>query len=240
MRRTGPEPSALLDAASRAMTELAIHPLELVTDAKGTRILAVMPESALETRSRGPYDRDNLPPEAVRVIEWAALRFSMSPERPSFTIQGGGRWPGLVMTLPAGRVEVHYVVPEAAPPVYQPDPGNVTLSMDIKQMLRLLADSLRAAGGVLGKEPPVTLTLSYQDDPKYDEWLASDDEAFRETIPPVVATLEVDRRRSSRKQRAAHDDALRRVGYPNQLWEPLGKRGFTTRIGWARLQDSDA
>ncbi|MGH3343927.1 MAG: hypothetical protein ACRDPK_13870 [Carbonactinosporaceae bacterium] len=240
MRRTGPELSALLDAASKVMTELAIHPLYLKIDAKGTRILTVMRRSALLTRSRGPYSRDNLPPEAVKMIEWAALQFSVKPEQPKFAIQGGGQWPSLTMTLPASHVQVRYVVPEAAPPVYEPDPGNITLSSDIRLMLRLVADSLRAAGGVLGKEPPVALTLSYLDDPKYGEWLESAGDEFGETIPPVVATLEVDRSRCSKKQRAAHDDALPRVGYKNQPWEPLGKRGFTTRIGWARLQDSDA
>lgn len=238
MATTGQGMSALIDAASSVMTDLAIHPLALEIDGDGARVLAVMEESALLTRSRGPYSQDNLPPEAMEMIEWAALRWSMKPEQPEFTIEGGGPWPVLVMVLPVSRVLVRYVVPEDAPPVHQPDPGNVTLTGDTKLALRFLADSLRAAGRALGDEPPVSLTLSYPDDPDYERILASVADDFRNVIPPVIATIDVDRSRCSREQRAAHDEALRSVAYSDQPVEPLGRKGFTTRIGYARLQDS--
>jgi hypothetical protein len=238
MATTGQGVSALIDAASGVMTDLAMHPLALEIDSDGTRMLAVMNERALLTRSRGPYSQDNLPPEALEMIEWAALRWSTKPEQPEFTIEGGGPWPALVMVLPVSRVMVRYVVPEDAPPVYQPDPGNVTLSGDIKLTLRFLVDSLRAASRMLGDEPPVALTLSFPDDPDYETHVAGIPDEFRHVIPPVVATIELDRSRCSQEQRAAHDEALRSVAYNDQPVEPLGLEGFTTRIGSARLQDS--
>ncbi|WP_386573995.1 hypothetical protein [Streptomyces phyllanthi] len=230
--------SELIHSACDAMTRLALHPLTLDIDRSGTRITAVMEQYALQRRSRGPYSPDNLPPEAVEMIERVALRLMMLPERPNFTVEGGGRWPALLMTLPDSRVQVRYVVPEDAPPVYQPDLGNVTLSGDTRIMLKYLAESLRLAAGKFRGEPPVTLTLSYPDDPRYEEHTEGVDAEFLDVIPPVLAAFELDRSGCSRKQRAALDDALRTLAYDGQPVEPLGRTGFTTRIGSARLQDS--
>ncbi|QOV38188.1 hypothetical protein IM697_07295 [Streptomyces ferrugineus] len=225
-------------SACDAMTQLALHPLALDIDASGARITAVMEEYALRRRSRGPYTPDNLPPETVQMIERAATRLLMRAERPDFTIEGGGRWPALLMTLPDCRVQVRYVVPEDAPPVYQPDPGNVTLGGDIRIALKYLAESLRLAAARFRGEPPVTVALSYPEDPDYEKNIAGLAAEFRDVIPPVLAALEVDRSRCSRKERAAHDDALRALAHDGRRVEPLGRAGFTTRIGTARLQDS--
>lgn len=230
--------STLIDSAYDVLLNLAIHPLALEIDADGARILAVMRENALLTRSRGPYSEENLPPEALAMAEWVALRWSVKPERPDFTIEGGGPWPGLVVSLPVSRVRVHYVVPEGAPPVYQPDPNNVTLTSDIKLALRFLADSLREAAKTLGEEPPVTLSLSYLDDPDHERQIAALPQEHRHLVPPVIPTLDVGRSRCSKRQRAAHDEAVRSVAYSDQPVEALGRTGFTTRIGFARLRDS--
>lgn len=236
MTTTGREPSALIGAAVQVMRDLAIHPLALETDGDGTRMLATMRDHALRTRSRGPYSPDNLPPEALEMVEWIGLQFSVRPEPVNLTIEGGGPWPRLLMKLPARRVVVRYVVPEDAPPGYQPEPNNVGLTGDVKLALDYLAASLRTVGERLGREPEVTLALSYPDDPDYERNLAQMPEEFRHLISPVLAVIAVDRRRFSREQRAVHDEALRASTYTDQPLEPRGHRGFTSRIGSARLQ----
>jgi hypothetical protein len=228
---------ALIDAVCGVMTDLAIHPLALEIDGHGARVLAVMPERALVRRSRGPYDRDNLPPEVMAVVEWVALRWSGKLEQPEFTIEGGGMWPALVLELHPLRVMVRYVVPEQAPPVHQPERGNVTLSIDVKMALELVGRSLATAAAASGSEPPVSLALSYPDDPDYERNVAAVPADFRRAIPPVVPTIEVDRSRCTPAQRSAHDAALRAVVYTDQQVEPLGDQGFTTRLGSARIQD---
>ena len=130
------------------------------------------------------------------------------------------------------------MVPEDAPPGYQPEPNNITLSGDVNIALEFLAGSLRALGGRLRGEPPVTLTLSYPDDPHYERHIAGVPQEFRDLIPPVVADLAVDRSRFSRKQRAAHDDALRAAAYTDQPMEPVAGGGLSTRLGSARLRVS--
>jgi hypothetical protein len=229
---------ALIDAVCGVMTDLAIHPLALEIDGHGARVLAVLPERALARRSRGPYDRDNLPPEVMSMVEWVALRWSGRLEQPEFTIEGGGTWPALVLELPPLRVTVRYVVPEQAPPVHQPARGNVTSSIDVKLALELVGRSLSTAASASGSEPPVSLALSYPDDPDYERNVAQVPADFRSAIPPVVPTIEVDRSRCSPAQRSAHDEALRAVVYDGQRVEPLGYHGFTTRLGSARIQDS--
>ncbi|MFJ1596502.1 hypothetical protein [Streptomyces sp. NPDC088261] len=231
--RQGPHISALLLAACETMLDLAVNPLALEADADGVRLLAVMKDHALRTRSRGPYTPEDLPPEAVEMMRWVALRLSQKPERPACTIEGGGVWPALLVELPQSRVTVRYMVPEAAPRVYQSDPGDLTLSGDLRIMLKYTAESLRLAG-----DPPVTLRLGYEDDPRYGEFTEHVVQRFRDTIPPVLAVLAMDRSRCSRKQRAAHDAALRRTALGGQGLEPLGRTGFTTRMGWACLRDT--
>jgi hypothetical protein len=142
---TGRALSAVLEAACDVMTDLAIYPLALDADTGGAHVLAVMGSRALLTRSRGPYAADNLPPEALSTAESIQLRLSMQAERPEFTVEGGGPWPRLVMVLPSRGVLVRYVVPEEAPPIYQPTPNNATLSGDIKLAIRFVARSLQVA-----------------------------------------------------------------------------------------------
>ncbi|MER5702849.1 hypothetical protein ABT023_13020 [Micromonospora sp. NPDC002296] len=238
MTTTAREPSALIDAAVGVMQDLAIHPLALEIDDDGVRILAAMRGHALRTRSRGPYSQDNLPPEALDMAAWIDLRFSVRAEPVELTIEGGGPWPRLLMQLPARRVVVRYVVPEDAPPGYQPEPNEVTLVGDLRLALGYLASSLRRVGARLGGEPAVTLTLSYPDDPNYERNVTGIPEEFRRLIPPVVSNVRVDRSRFSRKQRAAHDEALRESAYSDQPLEPWERHGFTTRIGSARVQVS--
>jgi hypothetical protein len=233
--RQSPGISALVQAASDTTLDLAIHPLALDVDADGARLLAVMEEDALRTRSRGPYTPDDLPSEALEMVDWVSLRLSQKPERAVYTVKAGGAWPALLVELPQSRVTVHYVVPEAAPRVYRPDPGDVTLSADLRTMLDYTAASLRSAG-----DPPVTLRLGYEDDPRYGEFTGYADQRFRDAIPPVLAVLTMDRGRCSRRQRAAHDAALRRTAFSDQELEPLGRTGFTTRMGWACLRDTGA
>ncbi|MEU1752385.1 hypothetical protein ABZ436_06995 [Micromonospora matsumotoense] len=235
---TAAAPSALIDAAVRVMRDLAVHPLSLEIDGDGARVLATMHAHALRTRSRGPYRQDDLPPEALEMIDWLSLRLSVDPQPVHVTIEGGGPWPRLLLELPAKWVTVRFVVPEDAPPGYQPEPNNVGLSGDVNIALEHLANSLRALGGRLRGEPPVTLTLSYPDDPHYERNIAGVPEEFRHLISPVLADLAVDRSRFSRKQRAAHDDALRAAAYTDQPVEPAQGGGLTTRLGTARLRVS--
>ncbi|MEU8371825.1 hypothetical protein AB0C22_01740 [Micromonospora sp. NPDC048894] len=235
---TAAAPSVLIGAVVRVMRDLAVHPLALEVDSTGARVLTTMHASALRTRSRGPYRQDDLPPEALAMIDWLSLRLSVDPQRVDVTIEGGGPWPRLLLELPAKRVTVRFVVPEDVPPVYQPDSNNVGLSVDIKIALEFLAGSLRALGGRLRGEPPITLTLSYPDDPHYERNTAGLPQEFRDLVPPVVADLAVDRSRFSRKQRAAHDEALRAAAYDDQLMEPVAGGGLSTRLGSARLRVS--
>ncbi|GAB3934314.1 hypothetical protein GCM10027614_07100 [Micromonospora vulcania] len=147
MTTTGREPSTLIDAAVRVLRSLAIHPLALDIDDDGARVLTAMPDHALRTRSRGPYSEDNLPPEALAMVDWISLKLSVTPEPVNLTIEGGGPWPRLLLELTASRVVVRYVVPEDSPPGYQPEPNNIGLAGDINIALGYLANSLRAAGG---------------------------------------------------------------------------------------------
>ncbi|MET7704900.1 hypothetical protein [Micromonospora sp. NPDC005413] len=233
---TVPEPSALIGAAVRVMRDLAIHPLTLEIDGDGARVLAAMRAEALRTRSRGPYSQDDLPPEAMAMVDWIGLRFSVTSEPVNVTIEGGGPWPRLLVELPARRVVVRYVVPEDAPPGYQPESNNVGLAGDVTIALEYVAKSLRALGGRLRGEPPITLTLTYPDDPDYERNVAQVPEEFRHLISPVLADITVERSRFSRKQRAVHDEALRAAAYTDQPLEPWGRGGLTTRIGSARLR----
>lgn len=209
-RRGGPSLAELVRATSDVVTELALHPLTLDLDRGGALISAAMDETALETRSRGPYSPDNLPPEALSMIDHILLRWMSKPERPEFAVEGGGAWPALLVTLPQSRVRVRYVVPEDAPPVYQPDPGNGSMSVGIRMTLRYLADALALLNRNRRAEPPVALTLSYPDDPRYEEHTAGLDGDALDFVPPVVAHFELDGRRLSAREGAALGDALRR------------------------------
>ncbi|MYS19240.1 hypothetical protein GA0115240_10669 [Streptomyces sp. DvalAA-14] len=230
--------SSVIDATRGVLLELGIHPLALAIDAGGARLSAVMDDSALRTRSRGPYSPENLPPEALEMVDAVLLRGWHRP-RPEFTIEGGGKWPGLLVQFHAEWVAVRYVVPEAVPPeLYVPPPGQVTLSGDIRLALEQLANSLRIVGRHLGAEPPLALSLSYPDDPDYDEARAESlPEEWRDVLPPVVAALDIDRSGFTREQREAHDEALRQALYGGQGWEQLGRTGFRVRTGYACLRD---
>ena len=233
--------STVLRGACGVMTDLAIHPLQFEADAGGAGVVAVMARRALVTRSRGPYSAQNPPPEAMATVESIALRQSLLPESPQFTVEVDGRWPRLAVVFEQLRLLVRYVVPEDAPPVYQPKSNNVTLIGDIKIALEQVASSLEVASRQLGgQEPPIQITLSYPDDPGYEQTVASLPVEFRDVIAPVIPTIELDRTRCDPRARAAHDEALRAAMYSDQRMEPLGRNGFTTRVGSARIRDSGA
>lgn len=234
---TGPAVSSLIDEASGVLRELAIDPLTLDIDADAVRIVAMMRESALRRRSRGPYTPDNLPPEAMQTVDWVVLRLFSSPEPPEFTVEGGGPWPALLVQLPARRVVVRYVVPEAAPPVYVYGPGDLQPAGGIHLALEKVAASLRTVAERLGGEPPVTVSLSYPDDPDYETNVARFPEQFRDAVPPVLPTFDIDRSGCSAKQRAAHDEALRASTFAGGF-EKLGHTGFTMNLGGVCLRDS--
>ncbi|MFE7979125.1 hypothetical protein [Streptomyces shenzhenensis] len=233
---TGPAVSPLIDAARHVLRELAIDPLALEADSGSARILALMDETALRRRSRGPYSPDNLPPEAMETVDWVVLRMYSNQERPRFTVEGGGPWPSLLVRFDHSRVVVRYIVPEAAPPVYVYDAGDLRTAGGIPLALEALATSLRAAGARLGGEPPLTVSLSYPDDPAYEANVARFPEHLRDAVPPVVPTLDIDRSGCSAGQRAAHDKALR-AGTFGKGFERLGRRGFTMTVGGVRLRD---
>lgn len=230
--------AATIEAACETMTSLAIYPLAFEADDTGARILSAMGEDALRTRSRGPYAPDNMPPEAVATIERIAFRWSFNPEKPDFTVEGGGQWPRLVMELPASRVWIRFVVPEDAPPIYQPAPNNIGPGSDIKMALGFVAKTLDAAGSALGAEPPMVVRLTFPDNPKYEAEMARLPAEWHHILMPVVPTIELDRRRCSRAQLAAHDEAIRSIAYSDQKIERLGRDGFTTRIASVCVRDS--
>jgi hypothetical protein len=219
--------SAVLTAACDTMTTLGIFPVRFEADAAGARLLAEMPESALRERSTGPYSRENLPPEAVHMVQLVSLRWSSRPERPDLTVGMAGPWPELSLSLPDSRVRVEYVVPEAAPPGWRPERGDATAEIDIKIALEVVARSL---GGV-GEELPVRVSLDYPPDPGYgaDPW----------SVLPVVPTVVLDRRRCTPQQRAAHNAALRASVYADQPFDSWGASAFRTRVGSAAVQDLD-
>ncbi|MFG2359268.1 hypothetical protein [Streptomyces sp. NPDC048521] len=229
--------SSRIDAACHLMLELAIDPLMLEVDADTARMVAMMDDTALRRRSRGPYTPDNLPPEATETIDYVMLRLYHNPERPAFTVEGGGPWPSLLVRFAHSRVVVRYVVPEAAPPVYVRAPGEMDLSGALRMALEKLADSLRAVADRLGAEPPLTVSLSYPDDPDYEANLARFPEDLRHAVAPVIPTLDIDRSGFSARQRAVHDEALRASTFKGGF-EKLGRTGFTMNVGGAHVRDS--
>lgn len=213
------------------MTSLAVYPLIFEAGADGAFIVATMHQNALRARSRGPYSSDNLPPEAMAMIERVALLWSVKPERPEFTVEGGGRWPGLLMSLPASQVTVRFVVPEDAPPVDEPAPNNVGPVGDIKIALRFVAETVRTAARTLGGEPPVSVRLTHPANPNYEADRARMPADFRDFVRPVTPTVELDRGGCGREQLRVHDAAVRSVAYSDQRIEPLGRNGFSTWLG---------
>ncbi len=229
--------ASILEATCDAILDLTLFPSVLEADSNGAYVLGVMGEDALRTRSRGPYTPENLPSEVVSTIRFAALRWSVKPERPEFTIEGGGRWPRLLMVLPHSKVSIRFVVPEDAPPIPQPAPHNAGPGGDIRLALEFVVRTLDATRMRTGKEPPLSLRLGFPEDPDYDSKVASVPDEWADLILPVIPTIQLDRRRCSRGQRKAHDDAVRTVAYTGQTIDPLGRHGFTTWLGSARVQD---
>lgn len=230
----------VLEAACRIMTKLLIYPLSFHADPAGAEILTVMPAKALLTRSRGPYRAGETPPEPQSTADWISLRWSMEPEPPEFTAELGPQWPRLVVAMPYSRVLVRFVVPEEAPPIYQPtdDSAAGNLASDTMRGLRYVARSLEESSQRLaGVEPPMTVTLSYADDPRYEADLAKVPPDFRHLLTPMLPVINLDRRRCSPRQRQLHDEALRSAGYESQTFHPLGRRGFTTQHDRARVED---
>ncbi|MFG2606387.1 hypothetical protein ACGFT2_22975 [Streptomyces sp. NPDC048514] len=227
--------SQRIDAARNVMTELAVHLLLLEIDADSARIVAMMDETALRRRSRGPYSQENLPSEAMEMVDWVKLHLYHSPERPGFLVEAGGPWPALLLRFPHSGVLVRYVVPEAAPPVYVAPPGEWDLTGLVLRALEMLSHSLRAVAARFGGEPPLTLSLSYPDNPAYEAERARSSAPDR--VVPVLPTLDIDRSGFSAEQRAVHDAALRAATY-EKWFERLGRTGFTMNTGGARIRDA--
>lgn len=224
--------SSVLIAACETMLTLAIFPMRFEADPEGARILTVMRSDDLVERSVGPYSPQNLPPECLRLIDLILLRWSMRPERPDFTVAGGGRWPELCMDLPDSGVQVWFVVPEAAPPGYQPPAQDVGVASDVRLTLQFLVRSIAATG----KDLPMAVSLHYPPDPDFEARRARMPAEIADLIPPVIPTVELDRRHCRRRQRKAHDEAVRAIAYKGQKIESPDGSGFSTRIGLARLR----
>jgi len=214
--------AAVLTAACETMATLGIFPLRFDADRQGARILAVMRSNLLAERSIGPYSRENLPPEGLALAEMVSWRWYMKRERPGITIELGGMWPQVIVLLPDSGVEVLYVVPEEAPPGYQPEPGDVTAEIDLKLALEVVSRSVDIAEADL----PITVTLTCPPDPDPGG------------ILPVIPTLELDRRDCSARQRVAHNEALRVAAYSGQEFQTVGRTGISTRLGCVRIRDS--
>ncbi|MCO1661077.1 hypothetical protein [Pseudonocardia humida] len=219
--------SAVLTAARDTLTTLGILPVRFEADESGARVLAVMPDSALQERSTGPYRREEPPPEAMHLVRLISWRWSSRPERPDVTLGMAGPWPELALSLPESRVRIEYVVPEAAPPGWRPEPGHVTAEIDVVMALEVVARSLDAVGEPL----PVRVSLDYPADPGYG--------TDPRSVLPVVPTLVLDRRRCPPHRRAAHNAALRAAAYADQPFDLSGGTAFRTWVGSARIQDLD-
>jgi hypothetical protein len=211
--------SASLTAAAETMTVLGLFPLGLEAGRSGASMLAEMPRSVLTERSTGPYSRDKLPPEAMRMTELIRLRWMSRAERPELALDIDAHWPRLMLVLPASRLEVTLVVPEDAPPGYRPRRGDLTVEIGVKIALTLLAESLRAMPADL----PLTVSLSYPRLP-----------AGRTYGPglPVEPTIELDRRQLSSRDRKRHATHLARAldDRPPIFGRPLDLRAGVVRI----------
>jgi hypothetical protein len=239
-----PPLSAILEASCKIMNGLLLCPCTLRADANGAEMLTTTRPSDLRTRSRGPYPPDaaaDLPPEAASTVRWISLRWDMTTlhERPEVTAKLGGQWPRVELVAPASRVLVQYVVPEDAPRINLPASESAVdnLTSHTMQALRFVASTLAASRRFPGKEPPMTVTLRYADDPAYEAALARTPPNFRELLSPVLPVVDLDRRQCSRRHRAAHDQAMRSVGYQGHRFDPVRRDGFITSYQGARVQD---
>jgi hypothetical protein len=218
-----------LKAAADTMTVLGLFPLEFEADRSGAAMLAEMPRSALVVRSTGPYGREKLPPEAMRMVELIQIRWMSRPERPELALDVDRRRARLMMTFPVSGLEVTLVVPEDAPPGYRPTPGNVTVEISVKIALDLLAESLR----VLAFDAPLTVRLSY---PKRRAAAGS---WMRGLDLPVEPTIELDRRRLSRQDRKRHTAYLIRALDPSGARRaPMFGSRIDLRSGVVRIRDA--
>lgn len=217
--------ASVLAAACETTALLGVFPVRFEAGPGGARVLAVMPAGALVERSTGPYSREDVPPEAVRMVEAITRRWADRPDRPDLTVGMASPWPELTLALPASGVRVVFVVPEAAPPGWRPEPGDSTAEIDVELALEAVARSLAATG----EDLPVRVSVDYPRDPGHG--------TDPRSVLPVVPTVSLDRRRCTEQQRRAHNDALRAaVPRPFDL---LGGTAFTARLGWARIQDLD-
>jgi hypothetical protein len=162
----------------------------------------------------------------MQLVEAISLRWSMRPGQPEFTVGMAGPWPELAVALPGG-VRISYVVPEAAPPGWRPQPGHVTAEIDIKIALTAVARSFDA----VGEDLPVRVSLDYPPDPGCGTDAVS--------LLPVVPTVVLDRRRCTEQQRRAHNAALRATAYTDQRFDEPGGTAFRTQLGTTRIQDLD-
>lgn len=222
-------------AANKIMSRLGILPLAFEAASGRTEILADMPEDAVNPPIWSAHRSRTLFTRAVEIISIQMLDFRSL----HFSVVSHGRWSRLMMSIPNGHVRVRFVVPDDAPPMYRPDPGNATLSIHLYDSLEFLSDSLLVAARYTGgMEPPAMISLSYPEDPEYEAKLARVAEEFRSRVPPIIPTLEIDRSCYRKSERTAHDKALRSVTEPHLPIEKLGRTGFEVRRGYVQIQDS--
>jgi hypothetical protein len=220
----------VLATATDAMTVLGVHPLRFEADPAGASMIAVMPSAVLYQRSRGPYRAERPPPEAVRLAELISLRYGGRIDRPELDLDLDldARWARLRLTmrLPTGTVRITFVVPEDAPPGWQPPAGDVTVPIGLKIALEAIAGSVQG----LGADVPMSVVLSYPS-------------GSPPGLPglPVVPTLDLDRQAMPPEVRKRHGrllESMPGIRAGGGLLRALGRRRFEVWSGVVRIRDA--
>lgn len=224
-----------IDTCVAVMTALALpFPTSFAAGAERADLAVVLPDTALESRSVGPYSAERIPAEHDRMISRIELRWQGQFERPDVTVAVGGDWPELVMVLPASQVFVRLLMPEAGLEGSN-SPWALGLVMDVKTALGWVAARVRDAG-----EPPVRVDVSYAADPVLQAQRAQLPPEAQAAFPPLVGTVGVDLRGCGRREKHAFDAAARAAIPAGQPVARLrGKGGFTTAFGFAQVRADD-
>ncbi len=221
--------SERIETCIEVMTTLGVFPSSFTADGSAAELAAVMHESALVERSTGTYSPERIPLECDRMIWRIEQTWYGRFEQPDLNIDARGTWPELAMELPASRVHVRLVMPEAGVDG-STSPWALGVASDVKLALGWVARVLRTAG-----EPPVHVDLTYVVNPGADQQRQRLPEEHRALVPPVVGTIGIDRRSCRKRQRRALDEAVRSARYADKVrWIDGG--GFSVLLGLARVQ----